>query len=282
MDVEIYVGGGQSVTLVCGDQLEFSLSQISAKLNVEMEGVDGLENIKSALCIGRRNENITDDEIVSELKEWAGADDRTFMTKAIRKFRLFWPYSTALRGIFFDRVDYYKLLVGLLLKKLGVPEMKKAMEDEYAESKTKSSSPLLYGFGKYEPLNEKLGNKKLETNHKELLEYIRDPKMWEYPGFCPFVSTTRFSLLCKFPVELISDILGDEMPEFKCAIDPNTLTRIEPPEMPTSIVEHEATGLPIDLAKAILARLEEHKDIIHKWETYYVECAKQVSQLKSS
>ena len=72
------------------------------------------------------------------------------------------------------------------------------------------------------------------------------------------------------------------MPEFKCAIDPNTLTRIEPPEMPTSIVEHEATGLPINLAKAILARLKEHKDIIHKWETYYVECAKQVSQLKSS
>lgn len=281
MDVDIYVGGGQHVALKVGDQLEFSIKQIEAKLNLDMPGFDSLENIRSALCIGRRNDPehpISDDDTIAELKAWAGADDQTFMIKAIRKFRLFWPYSTALRGLFFDVVDYYKRLVRLLLDQLGEQEMASQIEVEYAESKTKSSSPLLYGFGKYEPLNELLAKHK----HTELLDYIKDPDQWAYPGFCPFVSTDRFKKLCKFPLDLIIDIIGeDKVDKLKFATDPKELKHISPPELPTDIVEHGAQGTPIELAKAILIRLTEHKDLIHSWETYYIECAKQVSSISS-
>ncbi len=277
MDVDIYVGGGKHISLKVGDQLEFSIQQIEAKLSLDLPGVDSLENIRSALCIGRRNTEISDEETVNELREWANADAQTFMIKTIRKFRLFWPFSTALRGLFFDIVEYYRSLLVALFKQLECPELIEKIEKEYEESKTKSSSPLLYGIGKYEPLNKILA----EHKHIELLEYIKDPNLWAYPGFCPFVSTERFKSLCKFPVDLIRDILVVDVPE----MDLKNLKGMKPidaPEMPVDIVDHSASGSPIELAKVILGRLVGYKDLIHKWELYYIECAKQISSLSKS
>ena len=44
MDVDIYVGGGKHISLKVGDQLEFSIQQIEAKLSLDLPGVDS--------CIG--------------------------------------------------------------------------------------------------------------------------------------------------------------------------------------------------------------------------------------
>mgnify|MGYP000884904393 CR=1 FL=1 len=273
MDVEVCIGGGKTMVLKAGDQLEFSISQIEVKLG--LEGGDTLENVRNALYIGRRQSRITDDETMTELRDWANADDRTFVIKAIRKFRLFWTYSTALRGLFFDMVHYYESLVKELLISLGHPEMYDELLVEYAEEKTKSSSPVLYGFGKYEPLNVLL-------NGQLLLTHITNAEMWSYPGFCPFVSTDRFAKLCRFPVDLILGILNKHDttgPNFNAIATEKLIVAPQLPALDSfdSLVVVEDS--PIKFGQIILDRLKKHEKIIHSWELYYIECAKQVGRI---
>jgi hypothetical protein len=177
-------------------------------------------------------------------------------------------------------VHYYEDLVKKLLAKLGHSEMYDELLNEYAEEKTKSSSPVLYGFGKYEPLNNLLGASSA-GDVKLLSVHIMNAEMWSYPGFCPFVSTDRFAKLCRFPADIILSILGEDPMGIKVILAEKM---IQAPPLPTikdyNIPLVVNDNLPIlELGKIILNRLKKHSKLIHSWELYYIECAKQVGRI---
>lgn len=279
MSVDVFIGGGQVIQLVVGGQADFSLERARESLNKKLEGYDSIDNIKSALCMGRRvgdDKHVEDAVYIAELARWADCSDDDFIKTCIRKFRLFWPYSTAMRGLFFKIVNQCENLVR---RTIGDQEAERLAE-EYKLEKTQSSSPILYGITR-DPIKETLVEKLNKLDFGD----------WEYPGFCPFDSTNRFKKLCKCPliplcVKYDAELEKIEPPPMDIVKDDDGV--VERAERAEDVENEDAEDEddiiakarePIEMAEIILNRVEKLQEKIKKWEKYYVDCTEQVGKI---
>jgi hypothetical protein len=256
--IVIYNGGGDNINLCVGGATQFSINLTEIRASI-----DPNDFTQVAYAFGLDSQN--EEDLIGELVRWYTMTNDQFQINCIRKFKLFWPYSIALRGIFMDICDYFSSIVKQIYEKHGLNFTD--MEYKNRKELTESSCPALYGFTR-------------DTDLPDQVKSIINKYHWEYPGFCPYESTLRFAKLVCFPLNDLLEYLG--------------LPKKEELELPDhSIAQPKLRkktykGVRINPKKSIklekivtllLTRLKDSQKDLESWEQYYIDSVKSLEKL---
>lgn len=255
--VVIYNGGGGHMNLCVGGASEYmiNLTQIRSSL-------DPSNPAQVAYAFGLDEHG--EEDLIGELVRWYMMTNDQFQINCIRKFKLFWPYSIALRGIFMDIADYFVSIVKKIYEKYNLDFI--GMEHENRKELTESSCPALYGFTRAKDLPDEV--KSIINKHR-----------WEYPGFCPYESTLRLSKLVCFPLNELLEHLG--LPKKEDLVLPDH--KIPPPKLRkktykgTRINPKKSVKLE-KIVEYMNLRLKDSQSDLEKWEQYYIDSIKSLEK----
>jgi len=239
--------------------------------------------------------------------------DKEFSQIYAKKFKLYCPFSDALKPLFTAIKEYFENLIKMICEELKIDINMYINKWNIIDKNegVNTSSIILYQFGKdKEFMNEIMrlteSNKSLINEAKQkillLINYINNNEKWSYIGWCPHAPDIRIKHLVSFPLDIIFDILEflnqreyiESQREFISDLRieeilsdlpkaPSRKTDINKRYNNSKIKKKKITSKTArNKITKMIRKLNKNRNILLEWENYYISFAKTYSILSNN
>lgn len=306
-NINIYQGG-KVYSRTVGEESEFILRDILISIKYfdlsiiqkkTIKGKRALKLIHNTFILNSDETSIQD--IFDEIDYLLSLSNEELAQIYSKKFKLHMPFSDVLKPLFMFIKEYFESLIKKIYEDLEIDTDKyiDIWENINENLNIKSSSVILYQLGKDKDFIKELTLQK-ENIYNKFKEYITNEKKWSYMGWCPNAPSIRMKHLMEFPLGIVFQILEPNHKDYIEAqykyisnVNLDEIFLKIPIELPPSKLDikihkkdtkkkQKLTQNMIEKKiKNLIVKLNDIKDLLIKWEDYYILFAKIYSAVSS-